>query len=325
MSSYIFKELYKEITLLIQIKTLWKSELDAFRVIVENIFFKFILFNNTITLNNSISIFLIIFFFFSLQFFFILFGFILFILFFSLLVNLFFFIIIPFIFRLKIYYNSSYQGVSLNQKKILNGLENTSKNIVLITFSGFNDNEDKIKDFTIPIMLAYYKIINYSLSSFRTAFTVILVLYLIIIFIFMLMLAFYIIDILSETYIISQNILFLYSMCSFFIYSYFVYIILSFSSLPYFYDNKIFRNNRNRYDRYFLCDFIINGQYIYYKEIYDGSNFLRKDKNYFMYILIGGIFWMYVPLMYDKIYNVNINVKAVESSVINKFIIKDKI
>lgn len=305
MSQAIFKNHYIEITLLEQIKRLFLSEIDAFLY-----FFKKIQF-----IAIFISIIIII----SYFNFFILWNIILYILSITLSINFFFIIIIPLLLRPKIFYNSTYKSISFTQKELIKNINFNSynRNIILISFSGFTKEEDKKEDnqINIVIFLVYFKIITYNLSSLKKNYIVYKIIYLISNFILTLLFVFYTLDILQESNLITENWLFIYSMFYFFLYSLYVFILIN-SSSSFYIRNLKFEHRIEIYNKYFLFDFILYKNFINSKEIYKSVNILEKEKNYFMHILLAGIFWIYIPLMYDKIYNVNVNVKSIDSKII---------
>ncbi len=308
MSKSIFEENYIEIPLREQIKILFLNELKkikqfiSYKIVLMRLLVFFLLFFNIFIyfyLNEYFNVFI----------YFILYMIGTFII----GISAFYIFFNPLILRLKIYYNMNYRNIYFNQQELLIS-RLSDKNIVFVTLTSFSqDNDIQIEKESI-VHLIYFKAMNYNLSSFENKYIVLVVTWLIGLFLCTLWFIFIIVD---NNSMLSENFLFFYSIVSFSLYSWFVYQYIKFASSFY----KIGLNHSQKikiYDKYFIFDFILNYELIEFSKIYTNSNVLRKNKNYFIYVLLAGVFGIYLPLMYDKIYNVNVNVKSIDSKVVQK-------
>ena len=229
-------------------------------------------------------------------------------------INILFIVIIPLVLQPKIYYNYSYKEITFKQQELLLNSTISAKNMIFTTLTSFNDKEDIKFEKKLIVNLIYFKITNYKLSSLKDSYLAFITFYFILFFVLTLLFVFITVDILVEleNFFSKDNILFFYSMLIFTIYSFSVYAIISLSSSFY---QKNLKKKVSFYDKHFIFDFILNSELINFKEIYSAFNILEKEKNYFISAVLAGIFLIYVPLMYDKIYNVNVNIKSIDSKI----------
>ncbi len=225
----------------------------------------------------------------------------------SLLYLLYFTVYIPSIMtKFTIFYNREYKNIFFNQKALFNHITN-KKNIILVSLTSFNNINymtiskqqkqiEKEKEIIVP--LAFYKLMKYFLSKYNFPYIIHIISFLLIILIFSLAYITHFIEFSEKD---SKYFTFFIAFLLVLTYYIFSYFVFKYSSQ--FYKNLLPNQYRVEvYDNYFLYDFRIEMSILPYKKIYKTYNRIEKEINKILYLYIGASFWLFISLVYRKIF-----------------------